>query len=724
MPKILLFLTLFSACIIASETDKKLYLNKIDGKIEIDGLIDPFWEKADSISDFIQYAPYNNQDPTRKTVAKILANDEDLYCLMICYDDKINIQANAGKHDDFTGDIVSIMFDTFDDKKTAYKFAVNASGVRADSKLLDDARNRDYSWDGIWFADSRIYEWGYIIEMRIPFKSIQYNENLNEWGLDFDRWIPATTEDIYWASYEPAVGQRISKFGRLVFNDFKPTAKGLNLEIYPVGIMRANYLYDGKYKMDPDAGIDISYNPSPKLTFQFTANPDFAQIEADPFDFNISRYESRYDEKRPFFTEGQEIFNPSGKERSSGFYRPLELFYSRRIGRILPDGNQVPIIFGAKAFGRLGDWEYGGFAAGTGEEDYDIDSLKYTEQRALFTSVRLKKHILDNSSIGVLYVGKSVGSNLSGVIDIDGAFRGSNWQFVYQAARSIENEKGAFGGALGFRKMTKKWITLFRSKFIEKDFNIDQVGYVPWKGVTDATLLTGPVFYNDKGILQQTMIYFGGSGVYEHDDLYTDHDAIVGLNMQFRSNWGYEINFSGGKSKDSDVKYDYFEGTYSSWFDISPNWHMNAYGGYSKQYNFDRGYTAFYSWAGGEFSWKAIKILELGTTYDMYVEGNPSNEIEDITYTARPYFSFTPVNDLNLRLYVDNVFLRSSDKLERVIVGLLFSYSFSPKSWIYFAFNEVRSRTAEYDEFNNPLPAKLHTTGRAGALKIKYLYYF
>ncbi|HEX2983589.1 MAG TPA: DUF5916 domain-containing protein, partial [Ignavibacteriales bacterium] len=489
MRKFLLFLVLFSGCVLASGPGKKLFLNKADGKIEIDGAIDALWAKADSISDFIQYTPYNDQQPTRRTTAKILTDGEDLFCLMICYDEKKNIQANAGKLDDFTGDIVSFMFDTFDDKKSAYKFAVNASGVRSDCKLVDDARNRDYSWDGIWFADSRIYDWGYVVEMRIPFKSIQYNEKLAEWGLDFDRWVPASTEDIYWVSYDPAEGQRISKFGRLVFNDFKPTAKGLNLEIYPVGIMRANYLRDGKYDIDPDAGIDIAYNPSPKLTFQFTANPDFAQIEADPYDFNISRYESKYDEKRPFFTEGQEIFRPSGKERNSGFYTPLELFYSRRIGKILPGGEQVPITFGAKAFGRINDWEYGGFATGTGEEDYKIDTLNYKEERALFTSVRLKKHILDNSSIGVLYVGKSVGSDLSGVIDVDGAFRGPSWQFVYQIARTVDNTKGNYGGAIGFRQMRKKWITLFRSKFIENDFNIDQVGYVPWKGLSDATLL-------------------------------------------------------------------------------------------------------------------------------------------------------------------------------------------------------------------------------------------
>jgi hypothetical protein len=104
----------------------------------------------------------------------------------------------------------------------------------------------------------------------------------------------------------------------LFFSDFKPTVTGLNLEIYPVGISKIKYINDGKYKFDPEAGLDIFFNPSQQLTFQLTANPDFAQIEADPFSFNISRYESYFSERRPFFTEGNEIFMPAGKQRGSG----------------------------------------------------------------------------------------------------------------------------------------------------------------------------------------------------------------------------------------------------------------------------------------------------------------------------------------------------------------------------------------------------------------------
>jgi hypothetical protein len=729
MIKILLFLLIAASSIIFSaeeskNQDKSLLLIKVDKDISIDGVIDDIWNFADSTTSFFQLEPYYGQRTTAKTVAKVLTTEEALYCLMICYDDRKFIQANAGMHDGFTGDIVSVMFDTFGDKQTAYKFAMNASGVKSDSRMLDDARNRDYSWDGIWDGASKIYDWGYVVEMKIPYKSIKYDKELSEWGLDFDRWRSYNKEDIYWCEYEQSEGQRISKFGKLIFEDFKPSVTGLNLEVYPVGLSKIKYLGNNKYDFDPTVGLDVFYNPSEQLTFQLTANPDFAQIEADPFDFNISRYESYFSERRPFFTEGNEIFNPAGRQRNSGFYRPMELFYSRRIGKKLPGGQEVPLSFGTKAFGRYDDWEYGGFVALTSETNYVDDGENFTEPRAYFGSARIKKQILDNSSIGVLMVAKQTKENTSGVLDIDGAFRGSNWQLAYQIARSFENEKGDYAASAGFTNISETWGNLFRIRAIGNNFNVSQVGYVPWQGTLNSVGLTGPMWFFEDGAIRNIFLYFGPAINYEHADLYTDYSAVIGFNMQFRDGWGYEINSFFGKRKDEGIIYNSYSINLSSWFDISQKWNGNVWGGYERTYNFGRDYLAFYSWFGFSADWKALDILQVGTSYDMFIEGNPDGNIEDITYNARPYFSLTPINNLNFRVYVDNVFVRSTDRMERIIAGFLFSWNFLPKSWIYFAINEFRDRSEEYDVNNNLLPNKMHTTDRAGVFKIKYLYYF
>ena len=722
--RLIVLLLLAQTIASANNIDKVMTLQKTTEHIRIDGIIDPAWSLADSVSDFRQHQPYYGAEPSRRTVAKVLTNTDALYCLIVCYEAKANIHNHKGTLDNMNGDAVSLLLDTFGNKQTAYKFVANAAGVRADCRLLDDARNRDYSWDGIWFSATKIYDWGYVVEMEIPYKSIQYDEKLDEWGLDFDRWLSIHKEFLYWCNYEENEGQRVSKFGKLAFNDFRPEVKGLNLEIYPVGISKFTYLNNKKFKGEPDAGIDIFYNPSPKLTYQLTANPDFAQIEADPYEFNISRYESYFAERRPFFTEGNEIFMASGRERNTGFYRPLELFYSRRIGKRLPDGSEVPLQFGTKAFGRVNTWEYGGFMAMTGETDYEKNGETYTEDRAYFGSVRLKKQIMGNSSIGLMFVGKHTENDDNGVLTIDGALRTSSMQFSYQLARSYKNSQGDFAGSAGFTLFEEKYLVLMRGRYVGDNFDINQVGFVPWNGTGQFVGLGGPRWYFKDGYIRQVLIYTGGYISHEKIDAFTDYGGLVGYNMQFRSNWGFEINVDFADSKDAGIRYTTYNINYSTWFNTHPKLSGNIWGGYSKTYNFARDYLAYYSWAGSYLEWQALRTLKLGTSFKMFIEGNPAGNVEDITYNARPYFSVTPMNNLNIRVYFDNLFTRSADRSEQIIFGLLFSYNFSPKSWIYFAVNEIRAREKQYDSFDTLISNRLRVQDRVGVFKVKYLYYF
>ncbi len=721
---ILILLWINSLLLANPNAEKALVLHKINEQIVLDGVVEPLWLAADSATTFIQMQPYYGQTSSLQTVARVLTNGNAIYCLIVSYEPQPIIQKNKGTLDNVSGDIVSIMLDTFGNRRTGYRFAVSATGVRSDCRMLDDGRNFDYSWDGIWFASSRIYDWGYVVEMEIPYKSIQFNGSLGSWGMDFDRWIPARAEDTYWCSYEESEGLRISKFGRLVFEEFHPAASGLNMEIYPVGLLKNRYLRENTYDTDPDAGLDMFYNPSPKLNFQMTVNPDFAQIEADPYEFNISRYETYFDERRPFFTEGNEIFTASGKQRNTGFYRPLELFYSRRIGKILPDGQQVPLMFGTKAFGRLKTWEYGGFMALTGERRYLDDNEFFTEDRAFFASARMKKQILNNSSVGLLFVGKQTRHNSDGVIDLDGAFRTPRWQLAYQLARSYTDSTGDFGGSAGFTYFGESWLTLVRGRYIGADFDVNQVGFVPWQGTAEFVALTGPRWYFEKGRIRQILIYAGPLFNYEKVDSFTDRGAVLGFNMQFRNNWGYEINLSAADSRDEGIRFTYYDATISSWYNISPRWDGNLYGGYSRTYNFDRDYLAYYTWISGNLGWHVLNSLQIGSSLGMFIEGNPTGGVEDITLNSRPYLSATPINNLNIRIYMDNLFLRSTDRMEQLLVGFLFSYNFSPKSWIYLAINEVRDRSDRLDEAGNPLPRRLEITDRVSVLKVKYLYYF
>ena len=700
---------------------KSILLNRVEKPIVIDGILESAWSRADSVTDFIQHSPYYGKEPLYPVVARVLTTDEALYCAIVSYQPEETIVRKKGVVDQFSGDVVSIMLDTFGDKRSAYKLAVSASGVRVDARLLDDARNRDYNWDGVWFAESRIYDWGYVVEMEIPYKSIQYSGNVQTWGIDFDRWAPHIKEDVYWNKYAENEGLRVSKFGALNLNGFSPSVHGTNLEIYPVVFTKAQYLRPGEYAVRPVAGIDLFYNPSPQLTLQATFNPDFAQIEADPFSFNISRYESYFSERRPFFTKGNEIFMSSGRQNNTGFYAPMELFYSRRIGRMLPDGSEVPLLFGSKFSGRSNSYEYGGLLAATDRVEYLNRGVFKTEPDAWFGVGRLRKQIFDNSSIGLLFIGRRSEHKDNGLISLDGAFRTSEGQFSYQLARSFTEGSGGLAFSAGYLSFGDAWVHLAKARFVENAFDIQTIGFVPWKGTAEVTLITGPRWYYEQGDLQSLFIYFGPTTYWEKTDNYIDHGGVVGLNMSFRSGWGYEVTVVVGTSRDEGVQYGYHSVSFNTWAQPTPTFNFNFNTGYERGFNFARYYLAGLAFANASFGWQIDDMFSIGSSLGTFVEYNPGGAVEDYVVNGRPTLSITPVNDMNFRFYIDNLFVHSSDKMERAVVGALFTYNYSPKSFIYFAFNELQDRAPDA---NGMIPSGLRIRDRAVVVKISYLYYF
>jgi hypothetical protein len=142
-----------------------------------------------------------------------------------------------------------------------------------------------------------------------------------------------------------------------------------------------------------------------------------------------------------------------------------------------------------------------------------------------------------------------------------------------------------------------------------------------------------------------------------------------------------------------------------------------------KSYNFRRDFLAYNGYAQGEVHWKPAPVLTVGTSLGVFIEGNPEGLIEEVTYNARPFFSLTPVNDLNIRFYVDNTYLQSSQRLEQVLYGFLVSYNFLPKSWVYLAVNEVQEQRDVVGAVGVVTARRLGTVNRAGVVKVKYLYY-
>jgi hypothetical protein len=239
-----------------------------------------------------------------------------------------------------------------------YYFWVFGSGIVWDGWVLDDGRNHDDSWEGVWYRAIKMYGDRYEAEFKIPFKSIRYKKDLKEWGIQFMRYIVYNQETDYWNEVTQATGDLVSKWGTLT--GINPQSSGYYFELYPEGYFRTDRRWNldatrDSTKVKPSASLNFKWDLTSQTTLNATVYPDFAQIEADPYTLNLGRYPVRLSERRPFFIEGRDIFRMSNMGEGTGIFNPLEIFYSRTIGKSI-GSNAVPIIGGLKLTSKSDDW--------------------------------------------------------------------------------------------------------------------------------------------------------------------------------------------------------------------------------------------------------------------------------------------------------------------------------------------------------------------------------
>ena len=194
---------------------------------------------TDSAKSFVQRYPDEGKPATDSTVVFVMYDATNLYVAFKCYARPGQLTLQVASRDDREGDNVGLLLSTFDDKSSAYYFCVNAKGVQYDSRITCDANSYDNSWDGVWFSDAKVTDYGYCAELRIPFKTIRYKPGLDTWGINFDRYVPRNDQQSDWALQRHGI-LKVSQAGRL--EGIQPHSRGINLEVYPVGLVR----YDQK----------------------------------------------------------------------------------------------------------------------------------------------------------------------------------------------------------------------------------------------------------------------------------------------------------------------------------------------------------------------------------------------------------------------------------------------------------------------------------------------
>ncbi|MEX0647254.1 MAG: DUF5916 domain-containing protein [Balneolaceae bacterium] len=317
--------------------------------LDFDGFLnEKIWRNIPAATDFTQRFPDDGRSATQKTEVKLLFTDEFVFVGIMAFDSSPDsISAPLFRRDgNQSSDWVYVSFDSYNDKRTAFSFAVNPRGVQKDVLYYDD-NNEDVLWDAVWEAKTQVLANGWSAELKIPLSQLRFSSKNEEqlWGVNFQRRISRTGEISFWAPTPENATGVVSKFGRL--NGIRELKEPRRLEITPyvsgslVRLPRpvSDNPYYSTNLMNGNVGGDIKYGLTSDLTLTATINPDFGQVEADPAVINLTANESFFSERRPFFLEGNDIFSFGNTQTYSSFGNPAT-FYSRRIGRSPQGGPQ------------------------------------------------------------------------------------------------------------------------------------------------------------------------------------------------------------------------------------------------------------------------------------------------------------------------------------------------------------------------------------------------
>ncbi|MGH7566089.1 MAG: DUF5916 domain-containing protein, partial [Gemmatimonadota bacterium] len=408
-------------------------------------------QSARWIGDFIQKEPDFGQPPNNPTEIAFLYDDGALYVGVRAHSQsRETINDLMTRRDEMgNSEVLVVSLDTYLDRRTAYTFGVTAAGVRVDYfHPIDHEYERDFTFDPVWEAETEIGESGWTAEMRIPFSQLRFNagEELL-WGLNINRWVPSVNEDSYLVLIPRGETGWASRMADLVGLESIPSSR--RIEVMPYVASSATFTSEGLFDaddpfrdgrdMDARFGLDFKMGLGPNLTLDAAVNPDFGQVEADPAEVNLTAFETFFEERRPFFTAGQDHFSGNGPT----------FFYSRRVGAS-PHGQAegdfvdtprtTTILGAAKLTGRLeSGLSIGALAAITDEEEaraFDLSTRSTeavrVEPRTSYGVLRLQQQFGEHAStIGLVLTGmkRDVDSDdpLSGILSENAFTGGLDW---------------------------------------------------------------------------------------------------------------------------------------------------------------------------------------------------------------------------------------------------------------------------------------------------------
>ena len=356
-------------------SSEAIYLQRVTGDIVIDGRIDEAaWSSIEPLP-LVTYSPTYQGTKSERTVIRVAYDENYIYAAGHLYvNDLGDLRGNSFYRDRWSGDdTFGIILDTFNDNESALWFYTTPLGMRADGSVSNDAEsNTNWDWNSFWEAASTVTEEGWFAELKIPFSSLgfQVKENRAVFGLSVYRWLTNTNERHLYPDISPEFNNGYRKPSQMQDVILEGISRRNPIYVTPYGLTGVNQFSalnssETTYSLDNDPtnelGLDLKYDLTPNLTLDVTVNTDFAQVEADDQQINLTRFSLFFPEKRQFFQERSGIFEFDTGEVSS------RLFHSRRIG--LVEGEPIRILGGARVVGRVDEWDIGFLNMQTARQD-------------------------------------------------------------------------------------------------------------------------------------------------------------------------------------------------------------------------------------------------------------------------------------------------------------------------------------------------------------------
>lgn len=483
----------------------------IDGRIEVSE-----WSGAAVLDQpFIQFVPEFGAESPYRTIVRVTQTETTLYVAFESFDpDPSRIAAAVTRRDGGldADDSVSVAIDTFGDERTAYYFRTNALATQEDGRIADNGRTVDARWDAAWKSAARRYEDRWTVEFEIPFSILKYStESAATWRINFLRTTPRNLETSLWSGPGETVW-RVSSFGEM-HNLSLPPEEADPWVFIPYGLA----VLEEDSDADFEAGIDVRWRPSSRLGVDLTLNPDFALVEADVEEINLSRFELRVPEKRPFFLEGNEMFQ-----------QRLRQFYSRRIS---------DINWGAKASGKLGNMDFSTIftsgdlvpAGGIGEEQAD------------YGVIRLQQSLAKGSSVGLLASNRSFAGDNAGTVGIDSTLFFTDTLGMTAQLLRVHGPTSDGGLAWFVRPAFDSSTTHFHVRYQELDPGIrddfNAVGFLRDDDRREFDTNIRHTFWFKTGAVENIRPRVNYNRYWSHEDVLRSWELDASVEVIFRNGW-------------------------------------------------------------------------------------------------------------------------------------------------------------------------------------------